>query len=67
MLPVPRSRVNYFWKINTRGTSSTRGISGFDTANTASTPSISGLHTFGYFYTTRSISGFDTVVVTPCT
>ena len=62
MLPVPVSRVKYFWKM---GTSSTRSISGFNTVSTASTPSISGLYTFGYFHT-RTISGFDTVV-TPCT
>ena len=49
--PVPMSRVEYFWNMNTRGTSSTR--------------SISGLFTFGHFHT-RTISGFDTVV-TPCT
>ena len=60
MLPVPGNRVKYFWKINTRGTSSTRSISGFDTASTASIPSISGLYTFGFFHT-RSISGFDTL------
>ena len=48
MLPVPGSRVN-FWKTNIRVTSSTRSISGFDTASTASIPSNSGLYTFGYF------------------
>ena len=54
MLPVPGSRVYYFWKTNIRGTS-TRSMSGFDAAGTASTPSISGLYTCGYFHT-RSIS-----------
>ena len=40
MLPVTVSRVDYFWKMNTRGTSSTCSISGFNTVITASTPGV---------------------------
>ena len=47
ILPVPLG-VKYSWKINTRVTSST--------------PSISGLDTFGYFHMRSSISGFDAAV-----
>ena len=63
MLPVPGSEV--FLENKYSRNLDYSHISGYDTASTASTPSIPGLYTFGHLHT-RSISAFDTVV-TPST